>query len=165
MSNPLLEIGLAALKFAREVTLGFLDDIPEDKLCYCPIPEGNHAFWLIGHIAITDDVFRCTLGGKTSKRPELWSKLFGRGSKPLPDAGAYPSPTELRAQLQGTREELLGWFQSLPDPKLTEALPEEFQRFAPNYATLMTTIAWHEGMHAGQLRMIGRSLGNPPKFG
>ena len=164
MANMLLDNGLSLLNFARQATLAFLGDIPEDRLCYRPIPEGNHAVWLIGHIALTDDSVRNKLGGGAAKCPQEWSKLFGQGSKPLPDPSDYPSSAEMKAHLSGTREDLIGWFKSMSEAKLTEHLPGDDLR-APNYAALMAFLAYHEGLHAGQLRVIGQALGKPPKFG
>ena len=165
MADILLDNGLAVLAFARQATLAFLDDLPEDKLCYSPIPDGNHAMWLIGHITVTDDTVRHGLGGGTAKCPEGWTDLFGAGSAPAPDPGKYPSVAEMREHLNARREDLIAWFRSMDHTKLTEALPEDSLRFAPNYAGLMASLAFHEGLHAGQLRVITKSLGRPPKFG
>ncbi|MFH0981554.1 MAG: DinB family protein [Planctomycetota bacterium] len=165
MANMLLENGLAVLAFARRGTLAFLEDIPEDKLCYSPVPNGNHALWLIGHITLTDDELRSTVGSGPARCPEPWNKLFGSGTRPLPDPRAYPSLVELKQHLNARREELIGWFKSLPDAKLTEPLAGDLLQFAPNYAGLMPSIAYHEGLHAGQLRVIGQALGKPPKYG
>ena len=49
--------------------------------------------------------------------------------------------------------------------RLAAALPEDWQVFAKSYGVLINTIAWHEGMHAGQLTVIRRELGLGPKFG
>ena len=34
--------------------------------------------------------------------------------------------------------------------------------FAANLGMLMTSIAWHEGLHAGQLTVVRKSLGLAP---
>ena len=165
MADILLDNGLAVLAFARRATLAFLDDLPEDKLCYSPVPDGNHAMWLIGHVTVTDDAVCSGLGGGPAKCPEGWNGLFGMGSTPMPDPSAYPSATELKEHLHARREDLIAWFRSMDHAKLTQALPEDSLRFAPNYAGLMASLAYHEGLHAGQLRVITKSLGKPPKFG
>ena len=41
--------------FSRAMTLGLLEDIPEDKLSYQPTPRGNHAIHVTGHLTVTDD--------------------------------------------------------------------------------------------------------------
>ncbi|MCZ6816774.1 MAG: DinB family protein, partial [Planctomycetota bacterium] len=60
---------------------------------------------------------------------------------------------------------LVAWFLSMSGERLAAALPEDWQVFAKSYGVLINTIAWHEGMHAGQLTVIRRELGLGPKFG
>ena len=57
-TNPLLSTGLFALGFARGVTTRLLDSIPEDKWDHRPAGgTGNHALWIMGHLATTDAQF------------------------------------------------------------------------------------------------------------
>ena len=156
---------LAVLAFARQATLAFLGDIPEDKLCYSPVPDGNHALWLIGHLTRTDDSVQSKLGGTPARCPAGWDKLFGMGSKPSPRASDYPPFAELKQQFAARRDDLIAGFKAMDAVKLVEPLPADYLRLAPNYAGFMAWLAWHEGMHAGQLRLIGKGLGKPPKFG
>jgi hypothetical protein len=44
-------------------------------------------------------------------------------------------------------------------------LPKDYEMFAANYCGLASSLAWHEGMHAGQLTMLRRDIGLGPKFG
>jgi hypothetical protein len=48
---------------------------------------------------------------------------------------------------------------------LTSPLPKELETFARSYGGMMCSIAWHEGVHAGQLTVVRKSLGLAPKFG
>lgn len=162
MSNPAQENGLAALGFARQLTLGLLEDIPDDKLFQQPTPGGNHAVWVMGHLTVTDDDFLTSVAGREAKCPEAWQSLFRMGSKPTDNPGDYPSVAELGQHLQFRREELIGWFKSLDEAKLESALPEEF--IAKTYGASMSTLAVHEGLHAGQLTTVRRSLDIGPKF-
>jgi len=164
MASNVIENGLAALKFARDATLGFLEDIPRDKVCHQLTAGGNHALWITAHIALTDDDMLSGVGGRKRRCPADWTKLFGMGSKPVGDLGAYPSYDEIKQALHERREELAAWFKSLSDAQASAPLPKDFEFFAPNQAALASSIAWHEGLHAGQLTMIRRDLGIAPKF-
>jgi len=164
MSNPAMENGLAALGFARQVTLGLLEDIPEDKLFHQITPGGNHAVWVVGHLTVTDDDTLAKLAGREAKCPEAWRSLFGMGSKPTGNPGDCPSISDLRQHLDLRREELVEWFKSLDEAKLASSLPEELGTIAKTYGASMSTLAVHEGLHAGQLTMIRKSLGSGPKF-
>lgn len=164
MSNPVLDNGLAGLAFARQTTLGLLEDIPQDKLFYQLTPGGNHAAWVMGHLAVTDDFVLTKAGGREAKCPAAWEKLFGTGSTPTGKPGDYPAVGEIKEHLNLRREELIGWFKSLDEAKLASPLPEGTEWLAKTHGGAMATLAIHEGLHAGQLTMIRRSLGLAPKF-
>ena len=165
MTQELISSGLASLNFSRQALLGLLDGIPAEKLTHQLTPGGNHALWIAGHIANADDFFLSTLAGTEPKHPDKWRDLFGQGSKPINDAAAYPSLDDVKQALANRREELLAWFQSLSSEKLAEPLPADYQQFAPNFGAFPGTLAWHEGLHAGQLSMIRRDLGLGFVFG
>ncbi len=165
MPNPILESGLAAMAFARRNTLAFVEDVPDEKLCHQPVPGANHAAWVLGHLAYSDDVFVSGVGGRPVKCSEAWQKQYGMGSTPTASRSAYPSKAELMDQLAARRADLVAWFQSLNEEQLAAPLPEGWTDFAPNQAAFPAAIVWHEGMHAGQLTVVRKSLGIPPKMG
>ncbi|NOX59765.1 MAG: DinB family protein [Planctomycetes bacterium] len=164
MKSELIEGGLAAMAFARRMTLMFLEDIPDDKWCHQPTENGNHAFWVVGHIAHSDNFFR-TLGKQESNVPAEWDGLFGMGSVPQTSASAYPSPAELRDALATQRESLTAWLGSLDAEQAAKPLEGDMTQFASSYGNLPGSIACHESVHAGQLTVVRKSLGMPPKFG
>lgn len=165
MSNDWIESGLTVMAFARRALLGFLEDVPEDKWVHQPIPGGNHTAWIVGHLASTDHYFLTTVGGAKPKLPAGWEELFGMGSVPTADQGRYPSPAELRDFLGAIREDLTGWYGQLDEAEALTPLPEDLKMFAPHVGGLGSSIAWHEGMHTGQLTVVRKSLGFAPKFG
>ncbi len=159
------DVGMAAMVFSRKTMNGFLDSIPEDKWCHQATAGCNHPLWLVGHIAWTDDYFLQTLAGKESAIPESWAETFGMGSKPTDSMRDYPPVAEVREHFNAVRESLLAWYGGLNDEQLAQPLPEQLAGFAPNHAALGATMAWHEGMHTGQLTMARKSLGLEPIFG
>jgi uncharacterized damage-inducible protein DinB len=165
MSNTALESGLAALKFSRNNTLAFFEDIPADQLCHSPVSGGNHALWILGHLAQTDDFFLNALGGEPAALPEEYASLFGMGSTPVTDPSAYPSVDDIKTAMAAQRERMVSWFSGMSAERLDAPLQGDFSRFATSHANLMSSLAWHEGLHAGQLTMIRRSVKLAPKFG
>ncbi len=156
-----LEIGKATLDLARRSTLKLVQDIPPDKLTHQPAPSTNHALWVLGHLACTDNFFLTSLAKLEPVIEESWNKLFGMGSEPTDDPQSYPSLDEVKAGLEKARTALADWCQSMDEQQLLSPLPDEMGSFAPNFAALMCSIAWHEGLHAGQLSAVRRSLGLP----
>lgn len=165
MSNPVFESGIAALKFARQTTLGLLEDIPEGKLTHQPCVGANHALWIVGHLGCADLMFLTQVGNKSIEAPEGWAELFGMGSAPKADASAYPALAKLKEALADNRETLLAWFASMSTEELAKPLSDDFKSFASDHGMLMTSLAFHEGLHAGQLTVVRKSLGIAPMIG
>lgn len=155
------EIGKATLDLARRSTLKLVQDIPPDKLTFQPAPNTNHTLWVLGHLASTDNFFLTSFAKLDPVIEESWNELFGMGSEPTDDPQSYPSPGEVKAGLAKARTALAAWFQSMDEHQLLSPLPDEMSSFAANFAALMCSIAWHEGLHAGQLSAVRRSLGLP----
>lgn len=164
MSRAVLEAGLSTMAFARKSLLALIEDVPAERLVHPPTPNGNHALWILGHLVWTDDFFLSGLSGSASLCSPHFVEQFGMGSTPVYRADAYPPLAELRTRAARHREGLEAYFRSLPDTRLNEALPEKYA-FAANYMSLPGVLAWHEGMHTGQLTVVRRSLGLAPKFG
>ena len=159
------ESARAVLEFARRATLKMVQDIPADKLCTRPIDKTNHALWVLGHLAVTDNWFASTLGKRESVIDESWGPLFGMKSEPSDDAAIYPPFDEIKDGLERARASLLSAFESMDEQQLLAELPEELKGFAPNVGGVALSLAWHEGFHAGQLSAVRRSLDLPFTMG
>ena len=157
--SELKETGLAALAFSRRVLLRLLDGFDDSNALVRLGGTGSHAMHLVGHVATTDEFFRTTLSGEAWGLPPAYRELFGMGAEPSDDAGAYPAFEEVLGHLEGRRAALVGWFGSLDEAGLLEPLPEMLRGFAANRAVLMSTLAFHEGFHAGQVSGIRKHLG------
>ena len=100
MANKHFEIGKTVLDFAHTNLLNLLEDVPDHKLTHQPVNHGNHALWIVGHIANTDTFFATSLGKREPKTPPEFAGLFGMGSKPTPDASAYPPQPRPHAEIR-----------------------------------------------------------------
>ncbi len=159
------EIGKTTLDLARSSTLKLIEDIPQDKLTFQPIPKTNHALWILGHCAVSDESFPKAVGSQITILDASWGELFGMGSTPIDDPRKYPSLDEITTGMERAREALLEWFGSMDEAALLSPLPDDWKTFGPNFGGLMNTIAWHEGIHTGQLSAIRRALDLPNVFG
>jgi hypothetical protein len=165
MSNPILEFGLASMTFSRGALERLYSDFPHDKLCYQPFPGANHAMWTMGHLATADEYFLQKVGNRPVTCFNELQGAFFMKSSPTPNMKDYPPFEELTAYFRDARERLLSYFGSLSPTQLTEPLGGDSRSFAPDRGTLMRSIAWHEGVHTGQLAVIRKSLGLTPAFG
>lgn len=157
--------GAMALNWARKATLGLVEKTPSDKFLAQPWPGANHVLWNLGHIATVDDFFLATVTGQSPKLPAEWKGLFFMGSTPQASAAAYPAVGEIMDGMEERRSVLLDWFGALPESVLGQPTPEPIRDFAATLGVLPLTIAWHEGLHGGQISAIRRALGLEPAFG
>ena len=163
-TSDVLTNGLVAMELSRQSVLALFNDVPEDQLSAQPFEGANHMLWQMGHLAVTDDQFRQLLAGSEGVCPAGWTELFGMGSEPVGDALTYPSLVELKEKAAEARNVLIDWFKSQSDEKLREPTPAEIQSLAPTVGAVMSAVAFHEGMHIGQITVLRKALGLPRVF-
>jgi len=125
-----------------------------------PEPAGNCLNWVVGHMVNVQDKIIGMLGGQ----PVMGDALarYERGSAPLTDAAqALPldellaawdeSATRLDAGLAGLTPEVLD--RQVPDSPSKN--PDETVR------TLLGSVMFHQGYHAGQTGLLRRIAGKP----
>ena len=155
--------GMTSLAAVRKLIGDMVDSLPEDKLCHQPFEGGNHALWIMGHCAVSDDYFRCTIGETgAATAPEGWQEQFGHGSTPSADASTYPPAAEVRHIFDEARIAFTDWIESLDEAGLNKPMPDDWTGFAPNVAEFPAFVAAHEAMHLGQLMDVRKSLGMAP---
>lgn len=148
--------GINIIKMARLNTLGILKKIPEGKLLLRPVPDGNHALWILGHLANVDDEILVTIGGRVPLLDAAWKENFQTGSIVRDGAAGYPAPAEVRKVFSSMRKEFMRWFEGLSDEQLLAPLPGRYADVGDHLA-LCSFIAWHESYHTGQLSVARKA--------
>ena len=156
---------VAHLNWVHGVTVKMTENWPADKETYQSSATENHLLWTIGHLAISNDWFRGLLKAGPSDVPEAYQKLFGAGSKPLPDRAAFPPIAELRAAFERTFAALAAAVGSLTEEDGLKPTLSETGGFCSDRADAVDKAIWHEGWHAGQLASLRKSLGLPSVIG
>jgi hypothetical protein len=155
---------VALLTWVRTVSNKLIGDWPADKTCHQNCPADNHPTWVLGHLASTDAWLGSELGFKASV-PANYKEFFGGGSKPNPDPSKYPPFAEVKKHFDGTRAALIQWLKTAPDAALTKDLKEKTGGFTTDPIDAMHKVAWHEGLHMGQVATLRKSLGLPSVMG
>ena len=124
--------------------------------------RANHALWFVGHMGVTDD-FMISLMDASLVRPLAgYREKFGVGSQPIRDPEMYPPAHEVLAYMQERRRTLLSILDRLSEEELSTPTPPGAPDFLPDFESLFQTVAWHEGLHAGQITVAHRALGHDP---
>ena len=162
--SNLSKVTLDSLRFGRSFVTMMLEKTP-DELFYKPAFEGaNHAAWVVGHLATTDEFFYKTLAGGEGVLPKEWEDLFGMNSVCQADASKYPSRQELESALNERRAKLEAWLGALTDDDLMQPMPTDLEMFAKTVAQLGASLSFHDGFHAAQISAARRASGLAPMF-
>ena len=125
-------------------------------------PSANHALWFAGHMGTVDNFFLSVVAPDQVKEMGKNNELFGMGSKPTSNPEDYPSPEEVLSTMRERRETLLQVLDGFTDEDLAKSTPQGTPEMWPDYVSLFETAVWHESLHAGQVSIARKSLGNEP---
>ena len=160
-------------RFALEHQRGFTEQLlatfsTRDHWLFQTHPKANHAMWVVGHLGLADNMFASKFREEVADKPAGWDELFWFGSELQVGQSAYPAHEEVRAYFDDRRRTLLKVLEDLSDTELNAPGPPADARSpiagAPCIGHLFLFAARHEGIHAGQLTVCHRGLGNDPLF-
>jgi hypothetical protein len=161
-----LQLAIDQIVFARNYTLGLLDQTPPAEWFRQPPGSVSHVGWQVGHLAFAE--YRLALWRLRGPQPQdetLFSqaflRLFGANSVPDPDPAKYPAPAEIRAVLDRVHEQVLRELPGLDDADLDQPVPHPHP-FARTKLLALLWCAQHEMLHAGQIGLLRRHLGFAP---
>lgn len=154
---------------SRKMIEGVIQGLKSDSdWFYQPAEKTNHAMWVIGHLALADNMFASKFREETSNEPEGYKEMFWFGSEPTADQSRYPAVSEVLSYFRERRENLLNVLEGLSDEELAAAGPPADAggplAGAPSMAQAFHFAAYHEGIHTGQMTVCHRGLGNPPMY-
>lgn len=148
-----------AAKFSHDVLTKLATEFPEDKAIFQTSPTDNHLLWHLGHLAMDYHWFAAAIDGKPAGVPAEDNTLFGMGSKPLPDAKAYPPLAELRRRYEAGWQRFITAAEALRDDDATKPIFGESSGFLKDRLDTVDKVAWHDGWHAGQISGLRKALG------
>ena len=154
------------LRFARKMVDDMAAGIPDERATEQIAGAYNHKTWTIGHLGDSNAWFASLIDGRPVGTPPGHESLFGMSSKPVADAGTYPSLDELRAHREATFNRLVAAVEALTDDELlNDPLDGDGAGFVNDKFDSALKAAWHEGWHLGQIAALRKGLGLPPLFG
>jgi hypothetical protein len=163
-----LQLAIEQIVFARNYTLGLLDQTPMTDWFRQPPGGVSHVGWQVGHIAFAE--YRLALWRIRGPQPQdeglltpEFLRLFGANSVPDADPAKYPPPAEVRAMLDRVHEQVLRELPGLDDGELDQPAPHPHP-FAKTKLLALLWCAHHEMLHAGQIGLLRRLLGHQPMW-
>jgi len=161
MTNPLIQAVLRAWASQRDYAERLVADLSDADMVAQPVSgvTMNHAAWTIGHLSAYPPVLALILEGKPFVDPI--KHPFGRDSKPLNDAAAYPRKETLMAGYFADHDRLAQVLERTDISVLAQATP--LARWLPRWPLIADAVIHlmidHESTHLGQLSAWRRAGG------
>jgi hypothetical protein len=155
-----------AMRKTDEWTVGAAEDMRDAPLVQPTSLGGNHPLWILGHLTVVEgDVPKFLFGEPNSA--EHWRPMFGQGTQPTTDAGAYPPYDEVLAAYRDLRAKNLERLDQIGESGLDESpatMPPGPNDETLTRGQLLLLIALHQMTHLGQLADARRAAGRRPRF-
>ena len=160
---------VSTLEQAREHTVAAVEGLTGEEMLFQPKAGMNHALWLLGHIAESENGLLLGFCKGANLLPVGWHEKFGIGSKPVADRAKYPSREEVLKLMEKVHAAAIEYVRSLSPEDLDrrpagiDRLPERAQALFATIGKCIYQHALHESSHAGQIATLRRFLGRPPR--
>jgi len=155
------ELLATALQQSYGMVMPLLADL-ESAAHVPPTPNGgNHAHWVLGHLAHSEGQFRSIMRGVPNPVAHLRTQFAG-GTTPDPAGVGFPSYNELLSQLVAMRQETMAWFELLTESDLDQVsqnVPPGYEPFFGTWRQCLLMQALHWMNHRGQLADCRRAAG------
>lgn len=156
-----VEVGIERMQWSRRFLESLLASLTDQQLLARAGGAGNHALWVMGHVAVSEDQLMAMISGRAPTLPQRFQDLFAGGTEPRSSASEYPSRAELADAMRSTRQAAIEWFRSRSEAELDAQTPEMLRPFAPDVRTMPMALCGHEMIHTGQVAAVRSSLGLP----
>ncbi len=126
--------------------------------------DGNHALWIMGHLAAIEGSLPHTLLGRPNPVAG-WMEMFGQGTTPSKDASRYPPFEEVLRTFHELRAKNLALLEEIGEAGLDKVptnIPPGFEKQMTSVGNTFMLIAMHTMMHHGQLADARRVAGFKP---
>lgn len=160
------ELALAQVHQATNYTRGLLERIPHAEWHQFPPGGATNVAWQVGRLAMAEyrlclDRIRGPQPDDASLIPASFLTRYGRGSTPSDDPDQNAPISELVAVLDRVHQQVIHESASWTDDFLQTATVQPH----PYFSTKLDALWWcarHEMLHAGQIGLVRRLLGEPP---
>ena len=144
-------------RFNEKVLGGVISGLEGEDWLRRACPESSHAYWVLGHLAVSRRSLLRGLGKDIPQEP--WEASFARSSKAGEALSVVPSALEEDFRSSGMLlQDLLG---SLDEKEALSAYVRKLPDGAQTKEGAARFYLWHESYHLGQLGILRRICGKP----
>ncbi|MES9682534.1 DinB family protein [Gottfriedia acidiceleris] len=146
------------LRFTRVYTLKVLGSVSKEAVDVIPAGFNNNILWNAGHVLGAYEQLLYANTGDAGKLPKEFVDFFKGGTKPGDWQAEPPSYEEIVTLLEQQVEQVIFTYEG----RLDEIISKEMKLGSFEIKTVRDMISFnifHEGLHAGLINGLKRSLG------
>ena len=160
------ELVLNQLKMGQVLIGEFTADLSDAEYFQPPLAGANHATWILGHLACTEDWAMSLLGGTVYRIPQKLHDAFKGGSTCDADATKYPGRREIDRLFAEARAFTLERLAQSDLSTWANRSPEGFPaNRLPTVASVWSLMGLHQFWHFGQLTVCRQAMKKGNVFG
>jgi hypothetical protein len=146
------------------ITMSYVQDLNDADLLLRPVPGMNHIAWQLGHLIASNQKMLGWLGQPGPALPSGFADGYTKETAGSDDSAKFATKDVYVDLAAKAKEASLAALDAIPENKLDNPGPEETREYAPTIAAVLTMLATHWLMHAGQFVAVRRKLGKAPLF-
>ena len=146
------EVILDQLRSGQYILEKFTADLSDAEYFKPPVEGANHAAWLLGHVACSEDSLVSQITGGAKRIPDATHELFKDGSTCVGDASKYPSRAQIDKLFRDSRANTMEALTRYDDRQWDEPSPEGWDKSVfPTMGAMWGLQGTHQFWHLGQL--------------
>ncbi len=146
------------------ITMSYVQDLADADFLLRPVPGMNHIAWQLGHLITSTKKMLGWLGQPSPALPTGFEEGYTKETAGSDDPKKFATKDVYLDLAAKSKAASLAALDVIPESKLDDPGPEQVREYAPTVAALLTMLATHWLMHAGQFIAVRRKLGKPPMF-
>jgi DinB family protein len=144
-------------RFNQKVLGGVTAGLEDEDWLRRACPEASHAYWVLGHLAVSRRSLLRGLGKGLPQEP--WEATFAKGSQPGQELTVAPSV--LAEDFNSSGRLLQEWLGSLDEKEASSPYIRKLPDGAQTKEEAARFYLWHESYHLGQLGILRKVCGKP----
>ena len=155
-----------SMGMAKDFSEALLRDMADEPLTRTIPGVGQHPYWLLGHLAVSEAAVLDQYLLDQPNRYTPWRSMFGPGVAPMEHINGGPAYGELLEALDSVRASILAYIDTLTDDDLDKPChPNDWP--GPSFDSVgacLNALSLHMMFHAGQAACARRAAGRPALY-
>jgi len=153
------EVVLQQLSMGQYLMGKFTEDLTDQEYFKPPTEGANHAAWIVGHIACSEDSLVAAITGVAKRIPDSTFELFKGGSQCIPDASKYPSRKQIDELFRTSRAHTAECLKKYDEARFDDPPPKGWDKeLFPSMGAIWGLQGTHQYWHIGQLTVCRQAL-------